>query len=664
MLIYIFLCSIILSGIVAIILMNRRMKKNRGKKNKARRQQNQIFSLARYGKFNKFFDNFFLSRKEYKATKEKLANLSIYTPVGIEVQTVNAMLKSYATFTAFMLVGIFLFRDVFTIVLMLLYAYVMKDVFVFKQLDKAQYKVLNALSIALSNVSQAYMRTGNIPDSVRDANVDSSLQGAFSSVYTILTSRDQETKLEEFSATTPFRILQTFASACFIVNDSGDTKGEDGSSNFIEAMSMMADEVNLEIRKITLTKAEFGLLEILPVAPILALGIIENFFLSIMPGVSVIYKGVYGYTLRVVILLASLISYLIITKVNSTEVVAKDDRNILCTKLLKYKWFKKIVTDIKPKRGERLKKKLDLLKGALSCKNLEHVYGLKIIFSVILLVGSIVTALICVDLGKDFAYNNYAQTGLFSGEDLTAEDIVIRKKMDTELLRMNKEPTDSQLETLVKKYYPRLDDYNLPEQTERLSSKWSMYKTAYFKWWMLLVSIGLATVGWFVPDFMMKARVWLIATESEEDILQLQTIIAILMHTNNDTLNTLLWMSRQSRIYKNALLEAYHNYPSDPDMALERLKRSSPSAEFHRMVDNLKLTISQITLLEAFHDLGTQRGHTLRVREIKQIASIKKKRAKVSPVSMAPLFLTIAFYIVVPICYLGIKGFMKSMSGF
>lgn len=97
-----------------------------------------------------------------------------------------------------------------------------------------------------------------------------------------------------------------------------------------------------------------------------------------------------------------------------------------------------------------------------------------------------------------------------------------------------------------------------------------------------------------------KMRIRLLKTESEEDVLQLQTIITILMNTSVDTMETLYWLQRQSRTHRNALIDAYHEYPSDPELALYRLKSKVTLPDFKRMVDKLFLTIHQISLADAF----------------------------------------------------------------
>jgi hypothetical protein len=179
---------------------------------------------------------------------------------------------------------------------------------------------------------------------------------------------------------------------------------------------------------------------------------------------------------------------------------------------------------------------------------------------------------------------------------------------------------------------------------------------------MLVLCYFIAYGAWCIPELLLRARAWLLRTEAEEDVLQLQTIITILMNTSVDTMDTLYWMERQSRVHKNALFDAYHEYPSDPDLALNRLKARAFLPDFKRMIDKLILTIHQITLAEAFSDLVAEREHVLRLREISQRATLKKKRAFASPLAMLPVALTAILYLLVPLGILGFKEFTRALQ--
>ena len=71
-------------------------------------------------------------------------------------------------------------------------------------------------------------------------------------------------------------------------------------------------------------------------------------------------------------------------------------------------------------------------------------------------------------------------------------------------------------------------------------------------------SIFKSLYCWFAPNISLKLRQMLVQTEAEDDFLQLQTLVAILMNTDIDTLDALWQMCQHSRIHKDMLLYCYH----------------------------------------------------------------------------------------------------------
>ena len=151
----------------------------------------------------------------------------------------------------------------------------------------------------------------------------------------------------------------------------------------------------------------------------------------------------------------------------------------------------------------------------------------------------------------------------------------------------------------------------------------------------------------------------MVKTEAEEDVLQMQTVIASLMDTSLDTLSVLYWLEKNSSVHQDALLFAINEYPSDPELALERLKSKSTVAEFHHMCDKHITTIHQTSIKEAFADLITERTHIMRIREMVQENTIESKRVIASPLSLAPIFALAIMHILAPVGILGFAEFTK-----
>jgi len=645
--------AILLLSIVAILYIIRADKKKRSqiKKN--------------YNKYNKMFyqyERFFLTRAGIRRLYFRLSELSVYSKNELKAVTVKFYTLALGTFWGINITGIFLFRDTFTFILFFIFAYMVKNVLVEKQIDHIHFKLLKQLLESLSSIRQTYLRLGVIPDAIAEAEVGPLLKHAFEDIYLILTAVDGERRLEEFYAATPFKLLQTFSGVCYILNNAGDSTTANGSSNFIQAMGMMHSEVQLEVQKQILQKAKFGLLEYLPVIPLLAIKGIEAFFVYNIPGTSIIYNGPIGYISRVLIVVTAIIGYTTITKINSTMVVTKDDRNDFMKKLLQNDSFETFINDILPKKQKVINRKKNLLKRSLSMKDIKYLYADKVIYTLVTFILSVFFIFFAVELGKEFILSNIKEVSLVAGEKLSDEDILIRRQMDEVYMKTHPMMGASRTRAFVDGYLPLLPEFDKHAQVQRLQTKYQSYYNTYFRWWMLLICFLVGLIAWRVPERMLKMRIRLLKTESEEDVLQLQTIITILMNTSVDTMETLYWLQRQSRTHRNALIDAYHEYPSDPELALYRLKSKVTLPDFKRMVDKLFLTIHQISLADAFSDLISERAHVLRIREITQQTILKKKRSLVSPLALIPLALTAICYILLPLGILGIKEFMKALE--
>ena len=85
-------------------------------------------------------------------------------------------------------------------------------------------------------------------------------------------------------------------------------------------------------------------------------------------------------------------------------------------------------------------------------------------------------------------------------------------------------------------------------------------------------------------------------------------------------------------------------------------------AEFQNMCDKLISTINYVSLHDAFADLVTERQHVMQIREMVQENTIAKKRNIASPLAMAPLFILVIGYVLLPVGILGVQEFMKAFA--
>ena len=644
-------------GVIAIL--NNEKKKNAAKKG---HKAPKVDNLQKYQKLHVILWDNFLVRGKYRALYERVGELGIYTLAELRATAVKFFLQTTGLSVLVTVIGIFCFQDLVASIALIGFGYLMQNVLVDKQIDKVHFALVKQLSISLSSVREMYTKYGTIPDAINECKKGKLVQSAFEKIYLILTSTDGKDRLEEFYATTPVRLLQTFANVCYILNDAGDQEAADGTSAFKQGVTLLKNEVDLEIRKLTKTKLAFGALEWLPVIPMFTVGIIQSFFISNIPGTSILYNGMLGYIVRLILALLSVVGYYIISVINSPSSVRTNDRMYLIDCLLRIRWFKKFIDDITPKKARYQHKFNKLTKGSLTAKDLKYIYACKVVVATVAAVLTTIVCTVVMQFAREFVYENTQSLSMVAGTSYTASEQLLIEEMDDIYMDREAKMSEEEATNLVYSMLPDIYEMDKLEHIERLSSKWDTYHSLTWHWWFVLIIFGVAFAAWHTPPLMIMMRKYLVKTESEEDILQIQTMLSILMYTSLDTLDAIHWMIQTSKIHKDILIYCYHEYPSNPEVAIERMKSKVNLPEFQNMCDKLISTINYVSLKDAFGDLVVERQHVMQLREMVQESTIAKKRTIASPIAMAPLFVLVLGYVLLPIGILGIQEFTSAFA--
>lgn len=660
MLLPVFLIGIVFIMLILIILL---FYVEKGNKSKSKTQHTlpRAWGIrhSTWFQWHKKISNLFLTRKQLIRITQQLAELSIYTREEVKIYATQFFLIANFAMLSVILMGAVLMQDFFITIIIGGFALVLRTIIIDKQIDRIHFQLIKQLDVTLSNIRQAYLRVNVIPDAIAEAEAGPLVKHALDDIHTILTSTNSQQRLDAFYSSTPFKLLQTLAGVCYLLNDAGDTRLADGTSNFILAMNMLSEEVRLEVRKISYTRMIFGNAEIMPLICIPMVGGLERFFFSCLPGTTNILKGIFGYASKCIIVFASFGGYYMVANANHAHKTRQDDRPKWAINLLTYELWKTFIDNIKPKADKRKVKKVKLLKGSLSLMDIDILYTLKSIYASIAFVTVVILTFLIIVLGKNYVYQSVTTASLAADNGITQEMYNRKFALDCEVLALKEQPTKSQVLEIVKARFGDFDQLSQEDEATRIYTKYKNYHNSYYHWYYLFIAYIGTFIGWIVPDKILSLRAKMLKLESEEDVLQLQTIIAILMYTPLDTLDTLYWLEKQSEVHKSVLLECYHEYPSNPEFALANLKHKVVIEDFKRIIDKLTLTIHQISLVEAFSDLVSERNHIMRMRETQQEFSIKKKRQQMSTFIMAPLGLTLALYIVAPI---GILAYNQAIS--
>lgn len=641
-------------AIYAILMQDNKRKVNPTLAEKKRRLQVE----KRY----RFLNENFLVRSRFRRVVDQVAALSIYTLEEVHELSVRYFTNALGLSVVLVCVGALVFRDVIAVLLCVLFAMVIFNVTVMRRIDATHFEVLKEFSATLSSIRETYTIVGNIPDAIADCHTGKLLPKAMDRVYLILTATDAEDRLEEFYRTVPFPMLQTLAGVCYILNDAGDEVNERGVSAFKNAISLLKNECDLEVRKLMKQRLMFSFLEYLPLMPLPFVGVMKWFLITNLPGTAVVLNGIIGLVSQTIIILTAIFAYYYITTVTAPNTVRHNDRADWIDKIRYSRLFdKKILPNITPKKI-RVKKKWDeAFKGALSQKDIPYIYTAKVIAAVAAFAVTLSCLMVFTHLSKEFVYGNIQSASFLANADMSVREAEAWHRLDNEVMAWNYKPTTSNLinNGFIQSRIADLTTMQVQEAATRIIQKYEQYHSLKFHWWYLLICYAVTAVAWFAPVFTLNLRKKLVIAEEEEDVLQLQTMLAILRYTNIETMEVLYWLSRQSQIHETAITYAYHEYPSDPELAIERLRDKSNLPEFKQICERLLSTVSNVTLKEAFSDLESERDHMLRIREMVQERAVERKRRQCSPISRAPLVVMVVGHFLLPICILAVNEIMS-----
>ena len=609
-------------------------------------------------------DAFPLTSKGVRRICKSLTALSVYSIREVYALSARMYVTSRCIIFIIIVAAFIVYDDMLAVLICAVFAISIDGVRLIKKIDNITALVYRELRKAISSIRQEFLRLGSVPEAIQEAEYSDILRGIFDDIYAILTTANGELRLKEFFEKVPFRPIQTLARICYDINNIGDEINAYGQSNFVQALTYLSEDINMELSRMRYQKQKFGIIEYLALIPVPFIKIIENFFKGIMPGTSLIYDGTIGYIIRTITLILSIVCYNVIARINTTQSIKEDDRNYLFLKMLKNKKLKHFIIDIAPKnlKRKRLEKRLQ---KCLSRKKVEELYLTKLAGAIAVFFISILTFATTVQMSKYHLLNSVQQLSLVASNEMDSYPKEKILEMDNTYIALRDSGENLEgkaLHTFIGSYMPGLTDLQILDQESRLQRKYDSLKNTYFKWYYIPISFMLSFIGWFLPNISLKMRAWLVNTESEDDFLQLQTLMTIIMNTDCDTLDALEQMCMASKIHKDMLLYCYHSFPSNPELELARLEAKTPLVEFKRFIGKLRLTVSDLSLKEAFSDLGIERSYLMNIRDMTMRTTIDRKRQLCGILSLTPLIVLVIGIFVLPIGYLGYLEFTKALG--
>lgn len=616
--------------------------------------------FAKYTRRYHFYYDFSLTRKMFRKIYTQVNNLAVYNFMEARVQSVKFFERSLFMSVAVFVISLIGFGDLVTGILLLVFCVIYINNSVSKKIDDVNYQCFRAISYWVGSLSDNFTRLRNVPDAINQSNKPKILERMIDKIYLITTANDGRQRLDDFFVENQNRQLRTISVTCYLRNDIGEDPSK--GSPFKSALRLIKDEVDAEVRRQLNMRLMFKTLEYLPFIPLFCYPIIKWILQKIVPATAGAYSSTLGYACKIVLVLIAVICYYILSTINNASVARTDDRLDAITELLYHQKVREFAKTLLPKDWRKRHKTQKIIDGCLSSKNLEYVALEKFIFGIVGVIMTFVLSIAVIIGARSTLYDSLTDSSMTATLTYTAAQEAAVLEYQHSILDGDIDPTLAEMQQFFSSIYPKITELELRSHTDRLTTVISQYRATRFRWFYCFLYILGWFAGHFLSDFLLMLRSKLVESEAEVDVLQLQTIIAILMDTPLDTLSVIYWLAKSSDIHKDVLTFCYHEYTRDSYYAIDHLRRKSAIPEFSAICDKLKTTIEQVTLGEAFEDLILDRANTMAIRETVQMSSLRRKRTLASPIAKAPMIVWMVVGFILPVIIVAMQTATSTMS--
>lgn len=650
--------GIVLATIVAFIYFvgKARIKENKAAALKQKRKLHNRFS---------FYYNNVILRGPFRRIVEMYASLSCYDSDTVKEESVKLFEKNVSIVILLPIVAMIVMKDALISILMAFMGYVYYESTVEKENDKIYVKLMEDCSMTISSVREKYLETDNIPLAILYAEKSKYLEAPMHNIYRILTDTDGAERLEKFQHSYPVAIIKTFANTCYIVNENGAVKHENGADSFSEDMTTLRQECDSEIRRLTKQKIAFNSLQMLSLAGLVIMPVFEWYLLTQIPGTASLLKGFYGLAIHVAVMLTTMFSYHYIATSCRPSVVNQIDKTTWIDQLSKNKKVRDFVEQISPKKYKTTMKLKSLLDDSLSAKDMRYIYTSKPIYAIAGFVAAFVVLLFGTITVRDNFYNNYNSLS-FIPQTVTETQHNQIVRMDNDFMELTQEEyeayDDETLQSYIKGRITGISDSDASEQVKRLRTKYEGYHSAHYYWWWWIVCYAVAVVCWFVPEITLKVRKKMVAYEATNDVSQLQTMMIVLSETKMDVYKALCWLEKQAAVHKAAIRKCHYSYIADPIAALEKLEKASPVNDFKRLLRKLKSSVYTLSLHDAFSDMALDKAQTLTITEMLRGEELEQRKNSAKLIAVAPAALALIGCFIGPVLILGVTEMVDTLN--
>lgn len=629
-------------------------------KNKAKGNNKIINEKDVEKKYNRYMNNFLTRKRFYNIVKSYEA-LSCMTETQLKDRSVKLFERAVVSSLAIPVLLFIMSKDIIIASIGILISLVYYNITVEKDIDKIHQTIIREVSDLVQSIQLNYAEYTNIPRSVLEGERGEYLSTIVDDIYSVLTDIDTSKKMKDFIARSPLKVLCELIEICQVNNEYGDSINESGEFRFLEQLGVLEKELNVEIRTLHAQRLKFNMLDKVALAGVVLMPIVDWYLLGQIPGTAVIVKGVIGLSIKVFILLLTIVAYYVISIINKKSIVNTTDFSEFVYKTSQDKNFRVFLNSIKPKSYKNCIKVEATLEESLSSHTVDTFYTSKALYAAFMFVLGFMLSILFIFSAREAIYNN---TGTLSFIPILVEKRVQDDidKMDAIYMELEDKPVGEDLLVFVESHVRNLNMLDVQEQSARLQKKWDTYSSIGFKWYYLIVIYLMGVIGWMIPNIQIKLRKFMVQFEASEDAAQLQTVMIALAGTGLSVYEVLYRLLDLSTVHKSSISYACQSFIRDPEFALTVLSDNSKIPEFKKMCNKLRKSVYNLPIRDAFKNIAVEKQHSLTIKERDAIDMVNKKANLANLLACAPVACVLILQVLLPLMILGFKQIMDMQS--
>lgn len=631
----------------------------------------------------------------YSKTYNRLSAICPEDITSISRRTTNLITNSLLLTLAIIGIGVATSHgNVIYIVAFITIAYICNSLYIDVYLESMERKLLYSLKNVLPKISKAYDKTRIVSDAIytvylsinedtsfskkkgllgslskaRLSNSQDAIMGAhLERLYKVLTAPNSQRAVEvqKYISASPNVYLTLLLSICSHIEKKGDRGLAEGTgSSFKKQVFELQELVNDEVLN---TESFYYAMRSLP---FLALGLsiplikpLEAFCYYCMPDLknSNFFGGAYGIALIVLVFAITIFCYHLIMQIKAPSKPV-NARLSIWYRLSETKTIKRYLGAYITKHYSKAEKKQKSLKEAGVKISIRQFYVKKISFAVIGFVASVILCITGVVVEKINSIPAYTQA--FEETVLPNEayrDLMKQVAEDCSRISGNKMVDKKTLTEIVTQDGRIKNTDYIDIVAEEMLKKNSSYMNVYFRWYFLVISLIIAVIAFFIPEFFLKKDLAMAKTRKADEINQFRSIISLLMETGGVTTDVILAdMNKFAVYYKEPISKCLISLDRNERKALEELKASEKGdEEFINIVDGL-LNITHAGVVKSFESIKADKQFYRENRKLEIERINKSKIAKANLYWQIPFYACIILTMFIPLGVSALESLLQT----